>query len=589
VTLDPRDPDPQPRPRSLDPGELGFQPQPQVAWLAPRQLAGTAVRVLVSAEFGAYLDKRELQNALPAPIHDEGADEPEAWLDYVADVGDGFNSTYSVAYLLAQPSLTLDGASLPRGRMLLMGGDEVYPTASSERYEDRTKGPYRAALPSCPPGDRRPHMYALPGNHDWYDGLTAFLRLFAKNGTDYIGGWRNVQARSYFAIRLPHKWWLMAIDAQFGTYLDDPQMHYFLTVKDQLRPGDRVILCPATPGWVETDNTPDAYNTIDYFVRNVLSVPGVEVKLLLSGDLHHYAHYCSDDAVPAASTAGQPAAPRADPAGVGERHLVTCGGGGAYLYPTHRLPQTLEVPPLASRSRRASPTRRYRLQESFPTPAGSRRFAAGVFARLPLRNPGFAALLGVLHLLYMLALLNVVRFFSGNLLRLSVVPVFLMGFILLAGTTFFAVPPTAGRRRARHYLLGVGHGAVHLGLGVAGAFAWAALPFAHWGIWLSLLAAVVLYGSVVTVVGTEVVCLYLMLASSFGVNVNELYAGQGIEDAKCFLRMHIGAEGLTIYPVAIPTVCRKWTANPDGAEHQPWVEPAEPLDYELAGPVIRIR
>src|SRR5262249_52431806 len=150
--------------------------------------------------------------------------------------------------------------------------------------------------------------------------------------------------------------------------------------------------------------------------------------------------------------------------------------------------------------------------------------------------PGFAALLGVLHLLYMLAVLNSVRFFSGNLLRLSVVPVCLMGFIILAATLYFAVPPTAGRRRARHYLLGTGHGIVHLGLGVGAAFAWGELPFVHWWLWLSLLAAVVLYGSVAAVVGTEVVCLYLLVASWFGVNVNELYAGQGIEDAKSFLR-----------------------------------------------------
>ena len=123
-----------PRPTSLDPLELGFSPQPPVAWLSPGQLAGTAVRVVLSTQFGAYLDKRELQNALPASVFAEHADADELWFDYVADLGDGFNATYSIAYLLAQPELTVDGHTLPRGRMLIMGGDQVYPTASGQQY-----------------------------------------------------------------------------------------------------------------------------------------------------------------------------------------------------------------------------------------------------------------------------------------------------------------------------------------------------------------------------------------------------------------------------------------------------------------------
>ncbi|MFC7614164.1 hypothetical protein ACFQV2_12045 [Actinokineospora soli] len=33
--------------------------------------------------------------------------------------------------------------------MLVLGGDQVYPGASTRAYEDRTKGPYRAALPAA--------------------------------------------------------------------------------------------------------------------------------------------------------------------------------------------------------------------------------------------------------------------------------------------------------------------------------------------------------------------------------------------------------------------------------------------------------
>ena len=54
------------RPRSTDPQELGFTPRKPVPWLAPLLLISTGLRTLLAMLFGAYLDKRELQNALPA-------------------------------------------------------------------------------------------------------------------------------------------------------------------------------------------------------------------------------------------------------------------------------------------------------------------------------------------------------------------------------------------------------------------------------------------------------------------------------------------------------------------------------------------
>lgn len=51
----------------------------------------------------------------------------DLWFDFMADTGDGGNSSYSVARLLAQPSIrvaTEDSIiTLPRGRALLIGGD----------------------------------------------------------------------------------------------------------------------------------------------------------------------------------------------------------------------------------------------------------------------------------------------------------------------------------------------------------------------------------------------------------------------------------------------------------------------------------
>ncbi len=602
----PPDPAAEPRPSGFDPQQLGFTPQRPVAWLAPIQLSRTAVQVVMSELFGAYLDKRELQNALPSMVTAEGVAEGELWFDFVADLGDGFDSTYTIAYLLAQDDLAVGGERLPRGRMLMMGGDEVYPAASGQRYEDRTKGPYQAAMPVPPPGVRQPTLYALPGNHDWYDGLTAFIRLFAKAGKGQIGGWRNEQSRSYFAIELPHRWWLFAVDTQFGAYIDDPQLTYFREAAGRLRPGDRIIVCSPTPGWVEAVEDPGAYDTIDYFVRTIIEPTGAEIKLMLSGDLHHYAHYAeadpavgkpnatAGDGTPAAATgggqaAGGGAAPADGPVD-GRRHLVHCGGGGAYLYPTHKLPETIEVPPPASLVRKPTPTRPYTLSARFPTRSESLRYALGVFGRLPAGNPSFAVLLGALHMLFMLGVVDIMRRAQGMAQHLVTIPVALMGLIILLSATFFAVPPTAGKRQPKHWCFGVGHGVVQLGLGVLGSWGWSHLPFVTW-VWpLPLLAALVIYLPVAGLASTELVCLYLLVASNFLVNLNELFAGQSIIDSKSFLRLHIGPDGtLTIYPIAVDRVCRRWTARPEAPPAAPWFEPAEPLATKLAEPPIRIR
>ena len=59
----------------------------------------------------------------------------EFWMDFVADTGDGWNSTYAVASAVAQPELSSANSKgtehrTVRGRLLVFGGDQVYPAAS---------------------------------------------------------------------------------------------------------------------------------------------------------------------------------------------------------------------------------------------------------------------------------------------------------------------------------------------------------------------------------------------------------------------------------------------------------------------------
>ena len=81
---------------------------------------------------------------------------------------------------------------------------------------------------------------------------------------------------------------------------------------------------------------------------------------------------------------------------------------------------------------------------------------------------------------------------------------------------------------------------------------------------------------------SQLAATYLLVAGAFGVNLNELFAGQGIEDAKSFLRMHIAADGtLTVHPIGIDKICRDWVAHPDGNHDESWLRPAKPLTAHL--------
>jgi hypothetical protein len=169
---------------------------PMVGWFDPGQLWSTGVKSLVSLFVGEQSDRRIVQALAarrqeyydhtvhyrdgahgPQPLKDHPRDE--VWIDYIADTGDGWNSTYAVAFAAAQRTLALEGpdgrVELPRGDLLVFGGDQVYPSASREEYQRRLVGPFAAAFGDDEPAER-PHVYAIPGNHDWYDGLSAFTR-----------------------------------------------------------------------------------------------------------------------------------------------------------------------------------------------------------------------------------------------------------------------------------------------------------------------------------------------------------------------------------------------------------------------------
>jgi hypothetical protein len=579
---------PPPRPRSLAPAELGFTPQDAVRWFSPGVLAISALHVGITSVFGSFLDKRELQSPESCSPDRRYRESGELWFDYVADTGDGFAATATVAHALGRPALELPGAApLPRGDFLVFGGDEVYPMPESKGYDDRMAGPWKAALPWT--DGEHPAAYAIPGNHDWMDGLTGFLRLFAQGG--WIGGWKTQQSRSYFALALPHDWWLWGIDIQSDSLIDRPQIDFFTGAAQEAAAAaapakPRLVLATATPAWTELTRNPRAYQNLAYLERTVLEPAGVALALIMAGDRHYYARYQgpADGGVP--------------------RHLITAGGGGAFLHPTHELRASVAVPASTGDEPGAPPPTTYARAAAYPDRGTSRRRSFQALL-LPARNPSFVPAAG----LVCLALLWAVQFGLRSLGRrgqsfssaaahwgwsdlaaglFRSFPSLLVLAVLLVALTGFAHPPDwahrGPRRKAAAKLV---MGLAHLGLQVlvmatvltvtlAAALAWT-----DGGVAFGVVASVLAFG-LGGLACAFTVGLYLTLAVNLpgGIaHANEAFAAARITGGKNFLRLHIDREGrLTVYAVGIDRVVERaaWRADPDAPDRQaPWLVPPE--------------
>ncbi|MBX9590332.1 MAG: hypothetical protein K2X43_13580 [Hyphomonadaceae bacterium] len=321
-----------------------------VSWYDPRLLTRIGIRTIVSSVFGQYADQRLMQ-AVTDPSTDKelcqrydysNIDGPAAdgapnriardetgafWIDYVADVGDGFEPTYTTAYLLAQDSLDVRGADkLRHGEILIMGGDQCYPQATREDYKSRLLQPFNWAFSTREP-DRK--LFAIPGNHDWYDGLNAFDSLFCSSRDklsdakgNIIGGWRCQQHRSYWALRLPYNWWIWGADIQFSKYLDTAQVNYFEAMAEQMHPGANLIICLAQPSWMIADMHGLDEEENFFKITSIARARGARVVAVIAGDWHHYNRYYAHEL---------------------DVHFITSGGGGAFLHPTHVLKNNISV------------------------------------------------------------------------------------------------------------------------------------------------------------------------------------------------------------------------------------------------------
>jgi hypothetical protein len=574
-----------------------------VAWLNLQLLIDTGILAAVSSFTGSRSPRREVLAALEPPLPDikpyfDYSMDPqeETWIDFIADLGDGFNATTSIAWLVGRDYLGLGAVGDPveqpypptqfqecgpeafgtadhvlkAGQITIFGGDLVYPYATRTEYEDRTVGPYLVARPwQLEPGTKAGaalgatgrRLFSIPGNHDWYDGLSAFVQRFCQPHR-WMGCWEVQQRRSYFAIKLPHKVWIWGVDLATDDDFDAPQLEYFDARAADLEPGDDVILCVPKPAWIDrkVKATPDPetpsrsweswkkVERIRLLIDGERSISGAHVRAILSGDQHHYSRYETPDE------------------GDEKTHLVTCGGGGAFLHGTDALPSQVNLDAGIVADFKAC----------FPSAQDSGRTRFGVLT-LQANHWKLFGLLG-LTLMSLVWLWEVQRpetFLTGPALfstaffcaigaAIVASPISLL-FTGLVFVGFCAFARTGQEGLWWRPLLG---GAVHCFVQLTATvlllhFAFMPILLMHWPAiptGILLVAMFVLLGW--TVPGW-LFTLYLLLANlTLGLHHEEVFSAQGIEDRKAFLRIRVNGDGIVIYPIGLNKISHDWL-NPD--------------------------
>jgi len=545
-------------------------------WFQPAMLLNIALKSVISGTFGNYADRRELQAALGTK--DEEADpdrlrdrlvsgKNDIWLDFICDTGDGFNSTFSVAKKAAQKELVLQtedrltaAVTTQRGDLLVLGGDEVYPFPTLDTYNTKFRLPFDAA------GDKsenlndtnRPLLFAIPGNHDWYDGLGNFMKLFCQQRR--IGIWQTVQKRSYFAIPLPNNYWIWATDIQLNSNIDQPQLDYFSRIaKQEMQEGDKIILVTAEPAWVynEIRKNDQSFDRLEFFISRHIhddyNVIGKKFKLAINitGDLHHYSRYGHTD---------------------NGHQYITTGGGGAFLHLTHNLPPSVEAV-----SDKTS-TEKISLRKMFPDVADSKRLLLGNLV-FPIKNPAFFGLACMVYVYLFWLFQSHHASMEGGFFLPGFTGISIAGFFEIVFSYFLGGPSLAlsiGALFAGFWLfvdrvstkpgstlIGLVHalGQTIMLFGTMYLLAQTEL-MVYWGRWWGNGMIVLIFSIAGGLASSLLMGLYLYLSNLLlSMHEDEASSSLANPNFKNFTRMRIHDKGIDIYPIGIRKVQKNWTVT----------------------------
>jgi hypothetical protein len=332
----------------------------------------------------------------------------------VGDTGQQDASQYVVS-----PALTEAAAADDIGFVVIMS-DVIYPSGDVNDYIDGFYKPYRSSPADPETGELNRHfstdkrIFALPGNHDWYDGLFGFMyhfttphqptspsdptpqqrhalppdEVFAPAGdlnpirrvfrilwrrsspvrskTRDLAAARGAsnqlprQPGPYYAIKTKYLM-LFCIDTGIEGSVDATQMRW---LRDTARAHPELpkLLLTGKPLVVNSTAHPHCLQPpVSGVPRSVLEIvhdAPCRFRAVIGGDIHNFQHY-----------------ERFDP-GVTVHHLVS-GGGGAFTHATHPI-RLSDLDPRATQTSTGSNTQ-MRLDDEtlYPAPAESFSSFAG--------------------------------------------------------------------------------------------------------------------------------------------------------------------------------------------------------------------
>ncbi|HYJ09089.1 MAG TPA: hypothetical protein VEX18_08765, partial [Polyangiaceae bacterium] len=455
----------------------------------------------------------------------------DLWIDYVSDTGDDVSVSRAVARLVVEryelPDPDNQGGFLiaPRGEILLFGGDTAYPVATAQEINDRVLVPFNEALQGLDASPRV--LLGIPGNHDWYDGLDGFGRMFRRRFEDEVdprpsllgvskpmlesyaewarefvrggkvdkpralvlSGYHPVQNASYFLLPLTPTIHLYGLDRQLKT-IDSRQKHFFLEWSHQH---------PETSPWVLLPDPLFRFGAPSRTGTAMIETLGFDFHarphFLLSGDVHHYERSGED----------------------GMLHVIA-GGGGAFLHPA----------PVVGGRRKA--------ERRWPSSAESRVLLAGVPWKIARGRSGFLPHL-ILAALFAPAMSIGVRAYdrTGVILAAPIL-------VTLVVTTVYALIGGVRRRWRQVLPLALLFGAFTASLPI-----FASLLVKHALLRLHFVPTVYLVASLTLLLtifaASYVFGFYLALLTRRGVEHTQAFTSLDHPGYKHFLRLRIRADG----------------------------------------------
>jgi hypothetical protein len=315
--------------------------RPSVLWRSRNDRIAASIGDPVNDMRRAWVERRRAKAGQPENWVVDRSDLADFSCIVLGDTGEGDHSQYAVAEALP--------ARAQGTAFMLIASDVIYPTGELADYWRKFVHPY----------DRyEPPIYAVPGNHDWYDGLQGFMFSFCGEEPPAPVPARHPLRHPRIALGA-RLWWqapsltpeelkrcrdtrraldppqpgpyfvldtqrlrIVGIDTGITNEIDRGQAEWLRTVSAQ-RPDTAKVLLTGKPLFVDAE---EKATTIEKHwpwqgERSILPIvedPAHRYVATFGGDIHNYQRY---------------------PRRYGARTInhVVCGGSGAFMHATHKI------------------------------------------------------------------------------------------------------------------------------------------------------------------------------------------------------------------------------------------------------------